>query len=344
MIKIFILNFLLVSLAHASVVNKLSLTHKKWTLSVVDNENNLIVIGLPSPGGLKAPTIEHINETGELIKKVELDGSRKYEISAFALKNDELITVTEFINEDKVKEPFSFYTAGKKFEVNVDGLGQVLDIGNGNIFYNTLKSIYLISLEGKILKTLPVGPSTLIERGSNDFVVVTPSTIYNIDKDLNLKEEFSEKGLVFTTASSIITHDKKLVVATNKKEIIFLDSELKIKGRFKSDHFSSMTPLSNNTLAALSDDGFLYILDTSGDFVAKHLHNSSAAKSVKVCGNKIVYWNKSELVYVDSNGKEVTTLKMPKSQSAGTLHVMKNNHIVAYDDRDSMMYFVKCPK
>lgn len=291
------------------------------------------------------------NENGEVqkIHNVKNKEQVQYVWSLQGLDDDSYhIQVLRAIDKNKGIIEHQVGSGSRTFS-DATEIGLIQDLGDDRVALLGLDSktnLRIMNESGKTLASKDLPKVSWIKATKNkDLLVADEDSINLYDKNLTLKFIFKEEGKKFNYFNYLETQQGNFVVLNNNKELIILDSKGTPKSRITGgDNFRSLALTPDGNIAALNSDNNLYFIGQDGSVKYKHLHDSASAWSVTSCGNKMAYWNKTEIVFVDLKGNELGTLPMPKAQISGVVLTMPNNSIIAHEThKPKVIYFIKCP-
>ena len=224
--------------------------------------------------------------------------------------------------------------------------GNPLALNNGNVlsaFNDGLLTIttpkgeipFQTNLESKRIAFFPV------EFADGTIAVSNIHKISFLSPQLQLKKQTDQ-----TCLPEREQHAGLIVCPEPGKNISFIDSNGIIKYSFKTErHFLvSHVSLTNNLSAFMVTDGNIYFLDDTGKTKSSHLHNTKFySHLVIVSDNVLAYRNRTEIVFLDYQGKELGTFEMPKARILQNIELLVGlgDGTVVASEEGGVLHFIK---
>lgn len=231
----------------------------------------------------------------------------------------------------------------------------VLQLKNGNLLVAIEGKLLLISLDGKILSSAevptfssPHGSPYLLEHPEG--YVFEPrlgATIIFFDRNLKkLREHIRNSDNPNRQEIRVLnlSSDGTIIVSMSTA-IDFFDSKGNLKKTYTSPTLisSEVLPLTNGTILTRHKDHYFRFIDTSGVERNSHFHDSDFAQNQQVLQvNKdlIVYGNRTQLVFISLDGKELGSLPVPNRKS--NKFVLADGYFLSLESEEKpKFYFIK---
>lgn len=235
-------------------------------------------------------------------------------------------------------------------EVNGEGFGpNHLGLKNGNVLIARSGDGYLkiVGTDGTTkfhvkVETKKVG---LSPREFSDGTIV----ISSVGKYLFFSPELKPLEQIDTVnciSHGFVEHADLFICFSPGTKLNFLTSQGEIKFSFNGNNkrIHSILSLPNGLIALMVDDGYIHFLDADGNRKFSHFHDTQAVSDLALVSDKVLaYWNKTEIVFIDFEGKELGVFPIiptiEKSLGRNRLIGLGNGTVVAIDELGS--HFIK---
>lgn len=132
-------------------------------------------------------------------------------------------------------------------------------------------------------------------------------------------------------SKGVLEHVDLLVCDGIGSKLSFLTSKGEVKFSFNPNNkrLNSILSLPNGLIALMVDDGYIYFLDAEGNKRFSHFHDTDAVSDLVLVSDKVLaYWNKTEIVFLDFEGKEVGTSPLIPFNEPSAPHSLKRNRLI----------------
>jgi hypothetical protein len=144
-----------------------------------------------------------------------------------------------------------------------------------------------------------------------------------------------------------VEHADLFVCFSPGAKLSFITSNGDIKFSFNANNkrLNSILSLPNGLIALMVDDGYIHFLDAEGNRKFSHFHDTEVISDLALVSDKVLaYWNKTEIVFVDFEGKELgifPIIATPEKSLLGRNRLigLGNGTVVAIDGQG--LHFIK---
>ena len=286
-----------------------------------------------------------IGPDGKVIRQIIPNGDRHS--FYFPMKKDAIgeFSITSLVFHSTKEE------LKKLGEVTGEGFGpNHLGLKNGNVLIARSGDGYLkiVGTDGTTkfhvkVETRRVG---LNPQEFSDGTIVISST----DKHFFFSPELKQIKLLDTgycISNGLVEYADLLICCSPGTKLNFITSKGEIKFSFNGNNkrIHSILSLPNGLTALMLDDGYIHFLDVEGNKKYSHFHDTQAVSDLALVSDKVLaYWNKTEIVFVDFEGKELgifPIIATPEKSLLGRNRLigLGNGTVVAIDGQG--LHFIK---